>query len=105
MHLIQPASPTWSTPVLTCSSVVEGGTKNIWETILDHEKKFKGSGEFLQKRKRQSLAWMWTLVEYGLKQRFKNNEKINREIPAISNRVENDQISPTAAAEELLAYL
>jgi len=105
MHLIQPASPTWSTPVLSCSSVIEGGTKDIWETILDHRKKFKASGEFLQKRKKQSLEWMWTLVDEGLKQRFKNNEKINKKIPTISNRVENDKISPTAAAEELLSYL
>ncbi len=105
MHLIQPASPTWSIPVLSCSSVIEGGTKDIWETILDHGEKFRASGEFLQKRRKQSLEWMWTLVEEGLKQRFKDNEKINKKIPAISNRVENDKISPTAAAEELLSYL
>jgi len=105
MHLIRPASPTWSTPVVTCSSVVEGGTKNIWEIVLDHQDKFKISGEFQQRRKQQSLEWMWTLVEDGLKQRFKNNEKINNIIPAISQQVENDKISPSAAAEELLSYL
>ncbi|WP_299981261.1 methylmalonyl Co-A mutase-associated GTPase MeaB [Desulfobacula sp.] len=105
MHLIRPESPTWSTPVLTCSSIVEGGTKNVWETVLDHHKKFKASGEFQQRRKKQTLKWMWTLVEEGLKQRFKNNEKINEEIPVISRQVENEKISPSAAAEVLLSYL
>ncbi|MCD4719122.1 MAG: methylmalonyl Co-A mutase-associated GTPase MeaB [Desulfobacula sp.] len=105
MHLIRPESPTWSTPVLTCSSITEGGTKNIWETVLDHRKKFSASKEFKQRRKKQTLAWMWTLVEDGLKQRFKNNEKINEEIPVISQQVENEKISPTAAAEKLLSYL
>jgi len=105
MHLIQPETPTWSTPVVSCSSVIEGGTKNIWDIILAHNKKFKKSGEFELRRKNQSLEWMWTLVEDGLKQRFKNNEKINKAIPAISNMVENDKISPTAAAEQLLSFL
>ena len=105
MHLIRPESPTWSTPVLTCSSIVEGGTKNVWEVVLDHHKKFKASGEFRQRRKKQTLRWMWTLVEEGLKQRFKNNEKINKEIPVISRQVENEKISPSAAAEALLSYL
>jgi len=105
MHLITPETPTWSTPVLTCSSVIEGGTQPVWETILDHQKKFKASGEFLQRRKNQTLEWMWTLVEEGLKQRFKSNEKINKKIPLISQQVENEKISPSAAAEELLSYL
>jgi len=105
MHLIRPETPTWSTPVLTCSSVIEDGTKDVWETVLDHHEKFLGSGEFLQRRKKQSLEWMWTLVEDGLKQRFKNNKKINEEIPVISRQVENEKVSPTAAAQMLLSYL
>ncbi|MBU8849207.1 MAG: methylmalonyl Co-A mutase-associated GTPase MeaB [Desulfobacterales bacterium] len=105
MHLISPETPTWSTPVLTCSSLAEGGTKNVWKTVLDHNEKFKASGEFKQRRKKQSLEWMWTLVEDALKQRFKNNEKINKKIPTISRQVENEKISPSAAAEVLLSYL
>lgn len=105
MHLIQPETPTWSTPVLTCSSVTEGGTKKIWETVLEHKKRFEKSGEFKQKRKKQSLEWMWTLVDEGLKQLFRNNEKINRAIPDVSRQVEQDKISPAAAAERLLACL
>lgn len=105
MHLISPDTPTWSTPVLTCSSVEEGGTKNVWETVLDHNAKFKDSGEFLQRRKKQSLEWMWTLVEEGLKLRFKNNKQINEQIPVISQQVENEKTSPSAAAEALLSYL
>jgi GTPase len=105
MHLISPESLTWSTPVLTCSSIVDEGTKNVWETVMDHHEKFKASSEFLQRRKKQTLEWMWTLVEEGLKQRFKNNEKINEKIPVISQQVENEKISPSAAAEVLLSYL
>jgi len=105
MHLIASETPTWHTPVLTCSSVIEGGTKAVWETVLEHQRKFKESKEFEQRRKKQSLEWMWTLVEEGLKQQFKNNKKINEQIPLVSNQVENEKISPSAAAERLLSYL
>lgn len=105
MHLISPDSKTWSTPVLTCSSVIEKGTQNIWETILDHKTRFEKSGEFAIRRRKQALEWMWTLVEDGLKQRFKNNEKIDKMIPDIAQQVKNEQISPAAGAEELLSYL
>ncbi len=105
MHLISPATRTWSTPVLTCSSVNDGGTQNVWETVLDHRSKFKDTGEFDQRRRKQSLDWMWTLVEDGLKLRFKDNDKINNAIPTISQRVESGKISPSAAADTLLSYL
>jgi LAO/AO transport system kinase len=105
MHLIAPATPTWSTPVLTCSSVTAGGTKAVWETVLSHRKKFKETKEFEQRRRHQALAWMWTLVEEGLKSRFSSNQKIKEQIPRISQQVENNQISPSAAAQALLSYL
>jgi LAO/AO transport system kinase len=105
MHLIASETPTWNTPVLTCSSVIEGGTKSVWETVLEHRSKFQATREFDQRRKEQSIAWMWTLVEDVLKQRFKNNKQKNDQIPLVSKQVENAKISPSAAAERLLSYL
>jgi GTPase len=105
MHLIAGETPTWQTPVLTCSSVIEGGTKAVWETVLDHRAKFKETKEFEQRRKQQAIQWMWTLVESGLKQRFKNNKQINEQIPLVLHQVETEKISPSAAAERLLSYL
>ncbi len=105
MHLIGSETPTWHTPVMTCSSVLDQGTLAVWEKVLEHRDKFKATGEFELRRKKQSMEWMWTLVEDGLKQRFKNNKKIREQIPVVSRQVEKDQISPSAAAEALLSYL
>ena len=105
MHLILPASASWQTPVMTCSSVIENGTVPVWETVLKHRKIFKASGEFDQRRKNQALEWMWTLVEEGLKQMFKDNREINAQIPKVSGQVAEGEISPTAAARTLLSYL
>jgi LAO/AO transport system kinase len=105
MHMIIPASADWQTPVMTCSSVVENGTVPIWEKVLEHKIICKASGEFDQRRKSQALEWMWTLVDEGLKQMFKNNQQINAQIPGVSHQVAQGKISPSAAARTLLSYL
>lgn len=105
MHMIAPSTPTWNTPVMTCSSVTDGGTWDVWETILLHRKKFQDTGEFELRRRKQSEDWMWTLVEDGLKNRFRQNEKIREQIPAVSKKVRDDRMSPSAAAEFLLSFL
>ena len=105
MHLVSPESPTWRPPVITCSSVIQQGTWNVWETILEHRKLMQSTGEFDQRRRRQALAWMWTLVDEGLKMRFRENEKIAELIPEMTEGVKRERISPSAAAERLLSYL
>lgn len=105
MHMIAPATPTWSTPVLTCSSVTSGGTQGVWARVLKHREKFKETGEFKQRRKDQAMEWMWALVEEGLKQRFRENKKISEKIPVMADLVAEEKISPSAAAEALLGYL
>ncbi len=105
MHIVTPESPSWRPPVLTCSSITESGTRNVWETVLEHRKIMTESGEFALRRKRQSLSWMWTLVDEGLKARFRQNHRISKRIPEISGAVQQERISPSAAAEELLSYL
>jgi hypothetical protein len=104
MHLILPASASWQTPVMTCSSVEKNGTVPVWEKVRAHQDIVKRSGEFDQRRKSQALEWMWTLVEDGLKRRFHNHEAICRQIPVLSQQVRDEKITPSAAAEKLLSY-
>lgn len=105
MHLVAQETPTWHTPVLTCSSVTDGGTRAVWDTVLSHREKFLGTGEFHQRRKAQALEWMWTLVDEGLHARFRQNIQIKAQIPVVAGQVEKELISPSAAARMLLALL
>lgn len=102
LHMVTPASQTWDPPVLTCSSVTDKGTEPVWETVLDHRKKMEASGEFDQRRRRQALEWMWHQVDDGLKSRFRQAPGVKKTLPGISRRVEQQTLSPTAAARTLL---
>jgi LAO/AO transport system kinase len=105
LHLLKPSSSLWSPPVLTCSAKEMFGIQEIWETILNHRKLFIESGELDLKRKQQALAWMWSLVEEGLKERFYKNSEVTKCLNKISRKVEEGTTTPTIAAEKLLSCL
>jgi LAO/AO transport system kinase len=105
LHFLRMTSPTWTPPVLTCSAVENTGIHEIWQTVLDHRTKLSNTGELAQKRRQQALDWLWSLIEEGLKVRFKQNPDVKRRLPQIAHAVEKGITTPTIAAEELLFFL
>ena len=105
LSLLIPQSAAWSVPVLTCSAVTLDGIEDIWETILEHKKKLELTGEYTEKRRKQNLEWMWTLLEEGLKTRFFEKPEIKKLLPEITRDVEKGRKAPNIAARELLDLL
>jgi LAO/AO transport system kinase len=48
---------------------------------------------------------MWDMIETGLQQQFRAHPVVQRELPVLTNRVENGTITPAAAARKLLEHL
>jgi len=107
MHLLTPASPTWSPPVLTCSSLPgsAAGIEAIWQQVLEHRQKLDATGELAAKRKQQAVDWMWYLVEEGLKRRFHSHPRVKEALASVLREVQDGETSPTLAAEKLLFLL
>lgn len=103
MHFLMPATPTWSPPVLTCSSLEMKGIDSVWNAVLEHRVKMTATGELEEKRHDQALEWMWTLVDNGLKERFDRNAVVKKNMTKIIRDVERGTVSPTTAAGDLLA--
>jgi len=105
LHFLRPASPNWIPPVLTCSAVAQAGIEEIWQTVLRHRKQLADTGELDLKRRQQALNWMWSLIEEGLKNRFRQNPEVKKHLPKLTRAVEKGATAPTLAAEELLFFL
>jgi LAO/AO transport system kinase len=105
LHMLRSASANWSPPVLMCSAIERTGIEEIWAIVLKHRDIMIASGELEQNRRRQSLAWMWSLVEDGLKEWFDHHPEVQRHLPQLEKQVENGHLSPTAAACQLLLFL
>ena len=105
LHMLQPTSPNWDPPVLTCSALEMIGIVEIWQTVIKYHQKFAASGELEQKRQKQALEWLWSLVEEGLRERFDTNPEIKKRLRRIARAVEKGETSPTLAADKLLFFL
>ena len=105
LHLLQPSSPGWTPLVLICSAVKLTGIEAIWNTVREHREKLSGSGELAAKRKAQAVAWMWSLIDEGLTERFARHPDVKKQLPRIMREVERGNLAPTTAAEKLLFSL
>ena len=105
MHFLAPSSPHWTPPVQTCSALEMTGIDVIWDSVLEHRKKFIATGELEANRKKQAVDWMWALVKEGLKERFHQNPDVIKMLPRILKEVEKGETASTIAASKLLFFL
>jgi LAO/AO transport system kinase len=99
IHLMTPASPNWTPPVLTCSALTDEGLPEIWEQIVAHRERLGASGERQQRRQRQQIGWMWSLIGDRLLDEFRESVDV-RDVEAA---VLAGEVPPAVAADRLLA--
>jgi LAO/AO transport system kinase len=98
-----PAPPTgWTTRVVTCSAVTRDGVPQLWEAVLEHDRFMKETGWFERTRRQQVKSWMYEMIDYGLKARFRNHPVIREALPDSEHQVVEGQVSPFRAAQRLL---
>ena len=102
LNLLESTSTVWDVPVLTCSALTRDGLAEIWAAILDHRQKLGAAGEWAETRRSQAIAWMWSLVEDGLKDRFFKNPNVKAQLQKTVEAVGKGLTSPSVAARELL---
>jgi LAO/AO transport system kinase len=105
LQMLQAPSPSWKPPVLTCSALEMTGIAEIWQTVMKFHQKLGASGELVDKRQKQALDWMWSLVEDGLKERFYTHPEIKKRLAKITREVAKGKTAPTLAADKLLFFL
>ncbi len=105
LRLLKPASPSWEPPVLTCSALTLSGIDEIWETVLKHRRIHTETGELQENRQKQSVDWMWALVEDGLKERFYRHSEVKNRLEGLTRSVKQGEIAPNLAAAELLSII
>ncbi|HRP76438.1 MAG TPA: methylmalonyl Co-A mutase-associated GTPase MeaB [Rhodocyclaceae bacterium] len=105
LHMLRPASPNWAPPVLTMSALKKAGVSEFWDTVRAYRDTMQLSGEFDAKRRHQALAWMWELIDAGLRHRFRSNPAVKAALPDLQAAVEAGTTTPAAATARLLGYL
>jgi LAO/AO transport system kinase len=105
LTLLRGLSSNWRSPVLAVSAVCSEGIEAFWNTILQHRKMLSASGQLSEKRRKQALNWMWTLIDLGLQKRFHSHKAVQDALPGQIAAVAAGHATPTAAAALLLDKL
>ena len=95
----------WQPPVLTCSSVEGTGLDEIWRQVLAHRQRLAGAGLLAARRQRQLIGWTWAMVRERLLAQLRENPAVLRLAPTLEQRVLAGTLTPTQAADQILAAL
>ncbi|MGB0748284.1 MAG: methylmalonyl Co-A mutase-associated GTPase MeaB [Magnetospiraceae bacterium] len=103
IHLLTPADPGWTVPVLKCSAVAGSGLTEVWQAIQDFQQRGQETGRLPEKRARQATAWMWAEIGDTLMARFRRDPAVLHRLETLSQEVSAGRQTPTMAAEILLS--
>jgi LAO/AO transport system kinase len=103
LRLLRGHADTWTPPVLTCSGLEGIGLDTLWEQVERHHTVLSDSGELAEKRRRQQVDWTWTMVRDTLENRLSEHPGVRALAPALEQQVANGELTPTLAAERILA--
>src|ERR1700742_4200926 len=101
MHILAPASPNWTPPVITYSALRGDGIEALWDHVLDHRKRLTASGELAARRGAQQVKWMWSMLEERLYAPLRSDRAVKAALPKIEADVAAGRLAPAAAAEKI----
>ncbi|MDH5306653.1 MAG: methylmalonyl Co-A mutase-associated GTPase MeaB [Myxococcales bacterium] len=102
LHMLRPLSPSWTPRVLSASARTGTGIPEVWEMVLAQRSALQATGEAQKRRREQSRAWLWNLVEEGLQREFRAAPEVARQVELVEKQVEALEVTPARAARILL---
>ena len=102
LHLFPAKKSGWIPTTATCSAITQEGIPEVWDTILKFKELTETNNYFFEKRKEQNQYWMLETINEQLKTNFYNHPEIQNLLDSTKKAVQNDEISPFAAAQLLL---
>ena len=100
-HARQDAS-VWQPEVIRISGLKGEGLDGFWDCVTRFHALRGADGSLAQRRQRQAQAWMWALIESGLKSAFRQHPAVREQLASVSERVTQGQLAPSTAARQLL---
>ena len=102
LHYLQAYTIGWQPKVLTASAIENIGIDKIWEMIIEFFDLTKKNNTFMDRRNKQSLEWMHSLIKESLINKFYENPDIKIELKKMETQLLEGNARATSVAEELL---
>jgi LAO/AO transport system kinase len=102
LHLFPAKNSGWQPKVTTCSAITHDGVADVWQIISEYFDLTKNNSFFGLRRSEQNSYWLTETINEQLKNNFYSREDIAALLEQNKKAVQNNEISPFAAATILL---
>lgn len=102
LHLFPAKVSGWQPTVTTCSAVTKDGIADVWQAMNEYFTLTKENHYFEARRSEQNSHWLTETINEQLKNRFYTRVDIASLLEENKKAVQNNEISPFAAAHILL---
>ena len=92
----------WQAKVMLLSALKGQGLDVFWRHVEEFHRLRRASGEFDGRRKQQSLAWMWDIVQARLQAEFRQHPRVREALAQTLSDVAQARVAPSSAARTLL---
>ncbi|WP_427911908.1 methylmalonyl Co-A mutase-associated GTPase MeaB [Ramlibacter sp. MMS24-I3-19] len=93
----------WQPQVVQLSALKNEGVDRFWSAVTRFRELQAQGGRLQERRRHQSLGWMWERIESGLKHAFRNDPHVKAQLPQALADVEQGRLPASTAARQLLA--
>ena len=101
LHLMSPASPTWTPPVVTCSALTDVGLDTLWHQVELHREKMSASGELQARRRQQQVRWMWSMLDERLRDDLRSQAGVTDRLVELTEQVQDGRLTATVAVDQV----
>jgi LAO/AO transport system kinase len=102
LHILTPASPDWTPPVITASGLKNDGLDRLWAQIERHREVMTANGGRAARRAAQNARWMWAMVRDRLEEAFRDHPDVAAQAHDLESQVRASRLPASAAADRLL---
>jgi LAO/AO transport system kinase len=88
--------------VLTCSALRQEGIDAVWDVVERRQARLEANGELTERRRRQTLRWMWALVEEQLRQAVHSDRAVQALRADLEQQVRSGALPAATAARCIL---
>jgi LAO/AO transport system kinase len=103
LSLLKPHTTDWQVPVQTCSARTGVGIDEVYDTVMRFRATTQRSGEFAERRRRQSRTWLWRETRETLNEMLRSDPELGKVLDELEQRLDAGRLLPTVAARQLIA--
>ncbi|WP_153732956.1 methylmalonyl Co-A mutase-associated GTPase MeaB [Sporosarcina obsidiansis] len=101
LHMLQPASPDWTSTAQPVSSLERTGLTEVWETILKFQQAMKENNYWEVRRQLQTRDWFHSMIKDHLIDSFFSEQGRKTQVKALEEKLLEGELTVSGAIDRL----